>query len=282
MIKRERTYKIKFNEYQHNTLKTLEFAKPKVRKLMSIYSYLIKYSENGKVTKSQNRLHEMYVRYHEKVSNRYFYEIVNELEYLNLVKKVDNEIFIIEEPTTKVDTKAEDQSNNDDENVDGGQSLEQRVEQSEVQNDDVAETVENTNVEEETETPNNNTNSNIYTNTLNTQHNNEIVAPVELVYIAKNLLKDLKVRSVVVIDKVIEKLRNCFNVNRAGAEKYILRVIEEKRVHQEVARANFRNRVALQTSIATTNDGYGFNNFAGRQYTKEQYKAFEDALSNRF
>ena len=95
-------YKIKFNEYQKNVFKKVEFNGDKKRKLMSVYSYLIKYSdENNEVLKSLNKLHSMYNRYHIKVSNKYFYDLVDLLHDLELIIKQGKSIKIVQEKVQK-------------------------------------------------------------------------------------------------------------------------------------------------------------------------------------
>lgn len=94
-------YKIKFNDYQNTILNNVDYNGDKRRKLMSVYSYLIKHSENNIVIKSLNKLHKMYCRYHIKVSNKYFYILVDILNELKLIIKNDSGITIVQEKVQK-------------------------------------------------------------------------------------------------------------------------------------------------------------------------------------
>ena len=95
-------YKIKFNKYQKSVFKTVEFNGDKKRKIMSVYSYLIKYSdEKGTVTKSLTKLHKMYLRYHKKISLAYFKQISSILIDLELLKKIDNSLIVVSEKIAK-------------------------------------------------------------------------------------------------------------------------------------------------------------------------------------
>ena len=95
-------YKINFTEYQHDIFNTLEFNGDKKRKLMSVYSYLIKYSNTDLlVTKSLNKLHTMYLRYHSKLSLSYFKKLTTLLIDMELVEKINNCLYIVAKKVAK-------------------------------------------------------------------------------------------------------------------------------------------------------------------------------------
>lgn len=97
-------YKIKFTEYQKNIFKMIDFNGDKKRKLMSVYSYLIKYSnENGVVTKSLNKLYKMYIRHHKNFSRAYFYNLVGVLNEAKLVIKDKNIVVVDKNVDNKID-----------------------------------------------------------------------------------------------------------------------------------------------------------------------------------
>lgn len=259
-------YKITFTEYQKNIFGVNDFNGDKKRKTMSVLSYLIKYSEDAKVTKSINTLYKMYIKYHSKMSNKHFYNIVSTLEEMKLIRKDNKNIFVIFDDNSNM-------NNSINEN-----QVQEKV-QKKLQTENTAETVENTQVESNLNLCNNKVLNNNYTYTLNTNHD-DFVAPVELVYIATNMLKELDIKSKIVKDAVLNKLRRCINIHRNGVNAYIMAVIKEKKTIQEARRINFRNTIKSKANVVASqyNNGEGFNNFVGRNYTDEDYKSIEDAL----
>lgn len=230
-------YKISFNEYQKNIFSTVDFNGDKRNKLLSVFSYIKKYSPDGSLTKSINKLYSMYIRHHYKISNKYFYNLIDTLIELNLIEKIDNKIMLIQEKVQK-----------------------------KVQTFKVASDVENTSLEGDFEKPK----DKVINNTIYPYNITNVVAPVELVTKAEELMKELGIRSTMVKKMVIGKLKTCKNIHRAGFISYILKVISEKKAIQVKRRMEYKANVI---------DNYNsFNDFPQRQYTATEYMAMEEGL----
>lgn len=203
-------YKIKFNQYQKNIFKEVDFNGDKKRKIMSVYSYLIKYSdETGVVTKSLTKLHKMYLRYHKKMSLSYFKQISLILIDLKLIKKIDDVLIIIAE---KIAEK--------------------------IANQEVSKPIENTSLECNSNLHNNEQNYDLYTNTnivkmlkgfykgLSGRVN---ATKKDLQDIAKCLFALNRVDSALVQHAVFSKIKySKKNINLAGAVAYVEAIVMEK------------------------------------------------------
>lgn len=203
-------YKIKFNQYQKNIFKEVDFNGDKKRKIMSVYSYLIKYSdETGVVTKSLTKLHKMYLRYHKKMSLSYFKQISLILIDLKLIKKIDDVLIIIAE---KIAEK--------------------------IANQEVSKPIENTSLECNSNLHNNEQNYDLYTNTnivkmlkgfykgLSGRVN---ATKKDLQDIAKCLFVLNRVDSALVQHAVFSKIKySKRNINLAGAVAYVEAIVMEK------------------------------------------------------
>ena len=203
-------YKIKFNQYQKNIFKEVDFNGDKKRKIMSVYSYLIKYSdETGVVTKSLTKLHKMYLRYHKKMSLSYFKQISLILIDLKLIKKIDDVLIIIAE---KIAEK--------------------------IANQEVSKPIGNTSLECNSNLHNNEQNYDLYTNTnivkmlkgfykgLSGRVN---ATKKDLQDIAKCLFVLNRVDSALVQHAVFSKIKySKRNINLAGAVAYVEAIVMEK------------------------------------------------------
>ena len=203
-------YKIKFNQYQKNIFKEVDFNGDKKRKIMSVYSYLIKYSdETGVVTKSLTKLHKMYLRYHKKMSLSYFKQISLILIDLKLIKKIDDVLIIIAE---KIAEK--------------------------IANQEVSKPIENTSLECNSNLHNNEQNYDLYTNTnivkmlkgfykgLSGRVN---ATKKDLQDIAKCLFVLNRVDSALVQHAVFSKIKySKRNINLTGAVAYVEAIVMEK------------------------------------------------------
>ena len=203
-------YKIKFNQYQKNIFKEVDFNGDKKRKIMSVYSYLIKYiDETGVVTKSLTKLHKMYLRYHKKMSLSYFKQISLILIDLKLIKKIDDVLIIIAE---KIAEK--------------------------IANQEVSKPIENTSLECNSNLHNNEQNYDLYTNTnivkmlkgfykgLSGRVN---ATKKDLQDIAKCLFVLNRVDSALVQHAVFSKIKySKRNINLAGAVAYVEAIVMEK------------------------------------------------------
>ena len=226
-------YKIKFNDYQKNVFKTVDFNGDKKRKIMSVYSYLIKYSdEKGTVTKSLTKLHKMYLRYHKKISLAYFKQISTILIDLELLKKIDNVLSIVSEKIAK-----------------------------KIADTEVTETVENTNLESNSNLPNNQIEY-IYTNTLNIKENNfnDEIVPLakvhnEILDLCKVLNIKKKTVSKLICSIIMERLKK-YNVElkKSTYHAYLLKCILEK--YNYIKHLNFNNNNYIASSSSETFNKY--------------------------
>ena len=216
------SYKIKFTDYQINVFRTLELNGNKLQNMQSVYAYLIKYSENGLVSKSLSRLYKMYDHYHNSICKSYFMQLVNELKDLNLLKKDGRKITIVSEVDKKIDK-----------NMDKFE---------------VPESTENTILESilsKTETQNSNYNTNTNTNnyevkTSSDTNNFKIATLEELQTIARDLLKDLGIRSKVVKANVMDKINKYVGkIHIDGAISYLKAVVIEAINKNEINRSSF-------------------------------------------
>lgn len=133
-------YKINLTKEQKHMIYRISDNKEKQSKLMSVLQYCIKYTDklNGVLNMTISKLFSMYsaknFKYHDKISRKYFYTLVNSLVDKNLIcvhKKVHKK----------------------------------------VHENNMTESIENTLVEQVIEIPNNLTINNTYNYTLNTENN---------------------------------------------------------------------------------------------------------------
>lgn len=185
-------YKIKLTEIQLRNICFITDNKEKQSKIMSILSYLMKYtnSETMELTKSLNRLFIMYSvnnwKYHNKIARSYFYEIAN------LILK--NNYFLTPIQDNKVDTLS-DKIN-----------TVQSIENTSIKND-----FKKTNV----------FNNNTYTYTPYTV---ETVKATELV---DDVFKELNIKSKIIKTMVLAKIDGVV-LDIKGAATYLFKVVIEK------------------------------------------------------
>ena len=226
-------YKIKFNDYQKNVFKTVDFNGDKKRKIMSVYSYLIKYSDkNGTVTKSLTKLHKMYLRYHKKISLAYFKQISTILIDLELLKKIDNSLIVVSEKIAK-----------------------------KIADTEVTETIENTNLESNSNLPNNEL-DNIYTNTLNIKENNFVDEIVPLAKVSNKIVDLCKILNIkkkslinLICSIIINRLKK-YNIElrSSSCDAYLLKCILEK--YNYIKHLNFNNNNYIASSSSETFNKY--------------------------
>lgn len=204
-------YKIKFNEYQKNVFSKLDFNGDKKRKLMSVYSYLIKYSnDEGMVTKSLTRLHKMYNRYHVNISLTYFKDLSNLLINLKLLeRKEDKKLYIIDSDVSK-----------------------------KVAEEKIVKSIESTNIEGDCKKHNIKDNYNLYTNTNIVEMLKSFYKGISSkVNATKKDLKDIakclfvlnRVDNALVQHAVFSKIQNSKrNINLKGAVSYVEAIVMEK------------------------------------------------------
>lgn len=245
-----KVYKIKLTEIQINNIYRITDNKDKQSKIMSILSYLMKYTDAAsmKLLKSLNRLFNMYSakdwKYHSKIARSYFYEIANLI--------LDNKYFFSLGEDKKVETLA-DKINS-------------------------TKTIEITNVESDFKNPNNIiTKNNTNTYTLDTDKS------VNASDLAEYVFKDLKIKSKVIKEMVLSKLCNVV-LDTKGALNYIIKVITEKTEQYNNIKVNYALKVAetkyyKSKSRCNVADPIPsptkFNNFEPRQY---DYDSLEKKL----
>ena len=83
-------YKINLNEYELNILNAKIENNEVRKKIMSLYTYLIKHSESNMLTISAAKLHSKYIRYHVNYSLSYFKKLIARLKDIGLIKIIKN------------------------------------------------------------------------------------------------------------------------------------------------------------------------------------------------
>lgn len=264
-----KNYKIQFTDRELTILNTvdagLENSKMR-RSLQSLYSYLLKNTENGikELEITFKILHKKYTRWHAPdLKETSLKERIYRLRDLGLltIKKIGrkNSYFV---------TRGSAAAVNPTENP----TIEK-----------VAKTTENTNLEANNELHkyiNNTNNKDIDTKstTGKTFDYNEYLANSKKVTSflmvlkkTRELLKEMKVKSLDIESKVIDAMSKSYrNVTEANLENYIRRVIQQKR---EKYYYNFNKYIAPQKFRKTT------ANFTQRTYTDQQIKEIEEIVS---
>lgn len=231
-------YNIVFNDYELNKLNNITEYMCKRKKIMSVYQYLIKYSDNGHVVKSIPKLHFTFSRYTKGISLTYFKQIIKLLKEVGLlvVEKIGrtNSINILRTPGKAVPNK--------------------------VPNKNTPQAIENKGFDEYFEKHKYNNNNNNINNTLS--YMNEFATKKELEDIANELFKQFKVRSRHVKVDVMDKIYYYQDrINRLGARQYIARIIGEKKAKRN------RERYAYYKHFILGQADYN-NNFIGGQQSE--------------
>lgn len=202
-------YKIKLTKKQIDTIYSISDKESTQTTLMSILSYLIKYTDEttNTLTKSFSKLYKMYLRYHNKITRSYFYTLIRKLKENNLLS------------FAAVEDEKEDKKEDKEK---------------------VSESVENTDLEGNSEKPNNLINKPIlYTYTSNTTS----VVKVAAIDLVEDLFKSLKVKSKEIKNMVRSKIQN-IQLDQAGAIAYLMKVITEKTEQYNIMRNNYAAKVA--------------------------------------
>ena len=234
-------YKIKLTNDQIETIKINVDDTEKRKKLMSVLSYLIKYTdpETNTLTKSLNKLYNMYVKLtYRKISNCYFYKLVDWLEEHGLFTAFRK---------TKVSNLVSKS----------------------VSNLELVEPIENTNIYSNSKKHNDLIYNNTNTYTLYTS-NDVKVSALELV---EEVFQDLKVKSKIIKSMVIARLQNTV-LDAKGSVAYIVKVIAEKTEQYNLMRIKYAQKVA-ETKYSKSKNTFvalakansrTFNNFDTREY----------------
>lgn len=287
-------YKTEFNDYQMAIFNTLDLNGYKRFNLMSVYSYLIKYSTDKLVSKSLSKLYAMYIRYHKKIdsmdesiSKSYFCGLINELVDLKLLAKDNRKVFILDSPV--------------DEKVDKN-NYTPSVEESEVTEDSVATEIQsskniynnniyNTSSEDVADIHNDfdlefeSANSKVFV-----PYGSKVLATKEqLKEIAEDLYKTLRIRSNHIKTEVLNVI--CAYDERIylqSARSYLKAVILDKKARREIEREDFVKKVAIGKNLVRASkhkdvSEYSFGNYTSNNssrmarvnYTNEQVREFE-------
>lgn len=248
-------YKIKFNKYEQSIFNQIESIR-KI-KLMSVYSYLIKYSVDCKLTISAAKLHKMYKRYHKGVSLSYFKQLLLELEEIRL---------ILIEKSDKIRTFF----------VPRKPFVAQKVAEK-IANEEIVESIDIAKSEEHSQELNTKSCSNTNTLTSSTPNFGETVEAKELTVVAESILKDMRIRNKVIIKNVLRKLESRNNVNRSGMFKYITKVILEKKAEFEIWVREPLKFNRLKKAKRDAQEG-SFNNYGQRSYSHQEFIDMEYKL----
>ena len=232
-------YKIKFknegyqnfSEYQFKMLNKDFYNKGRKESLESVLAKLMKYSENNILKLSLSKLHEVccYGRY-KTMARSYFYELVDQLMELKLIKRVGRKIHIITSPD----------------------NLPDKIE--------APESIENTGLEGNSEKPN--IICNIYTNTLNIKENNFVDEIVPLAKVSNKIVDLCKILNIkkkslinLICSIIINRLKK-YNIEIRGSscDAYLLKCILEK--YNYIKHLNFNNNNYIASSSSETFNKY--------------------------
>lgn len=240
-------YKIQFTEHQNNIFLTQNFNGNKGKKIRSVLSYLIKYSENNVITKSLNKLYSMYKRYHKEVSRTYFYKLIKLLNDMELIEIKDKVYKIVNKKVYK---------------------------------EKPPETIENTSVGHGSKKPNyelykdNNT---IYTlnksilDALKSQCIDRYSKISSFMTIGNAILDSVGCSKFYTRQMVIRKIRKYYKgIDLQGAVAYIKSIVKEM-----TDRYGLIEQQADIVPVSNYNNPLAFNNFKPRNYN---YIALENAL----
>lgn len=244
-------YNITLTKSQKYAIYKITDNKDKQNRLMSIYQYCIKYTDKstGMLSKTIGKLFTMYsakdFMYHNKISRKYFYTLVD----LLIEKKL---IF--------------------------ANKVHKRVHKT-VHKTETVETIENASVESNLENPNKQTtNRNTYIYTPNTSN--------DVIETAKEILKEMNVKSKVIKNMVMDKLAN-INLDSKGMLNYIYAVILDKIKVYYKARDKYKQKIVESRNVNNFSftkkekKARTFNNFEAREmYDNEQIvKDLENKLT---
>lgn len=250
MERTNKRYRVTLTRTQINNIYNITTDREKQKRIMSILAYMTKYTdmETLELNVTRNKLYKMYGvnnwKNHEKISKSYFYKITD------LVR--ENNYFL--EKPEKISEEISEET------------------------EEIAVSVENTNVEEESIKTNEITNNNTNTYTLYTS-SEDVKNNVKAIDLLDEMFKDLKIKSKVIKTMVIAKLQNMV-LDCKGAVPYIMKVITEKMEQYNAMKVNYAKKVA-ETKYSKAKNGFigkksnvvysgvvatGFNNFKAREY----------------
>ena len=254
-------YKFQFNDYQLGCFSLFTGTDEVKIKLQSVLAYIIKYPELN-----TNDLYKKY-QYKTNKSDRYtrrcFNNYLSKLEELNLISRVKSGlrtfINLIDVPK--------------DVPVD-------------VPELKLVQPIKNTSLEAVKEL--HNSKDSISNNNINNIVLNTSVSEEEIKESIKATMTELNLKSKYIFNFVYNNMMN-IKVNRKGMFALILKNIEIAKTYLEIKRTLYMNNVAAKTkkivnTLNANSNNYrnkgseAFCNFAGREYTTEQYASIEEQL----
>ena len=248
----------KFTIIEKNKLNMIERNNVRL-KAMSIYSYIKKLIEENLNHISIERFIERFKRYHFNLSKSTLFEYLERLKSLDLItiKKLENKNLFSLFSGEKESIKNEDVK-----------ILHEQKPNEKPNEKKISTSVDIQGIEKNLYLPKYKILNNTNTNTLYNTKTEENIAPIELVNIAKNIMKETGITSKVIVNMVVSKLRSCENINKSGMIKYIEKVIIEKVNKHNQVRANI-NSFFAKKHYAKSNkkpEILDFTNYSQREY----------------
>ena len=262
----------KFNFLQES-YKVFESTK---LKMMSVYQYMIKHSADSVdgLIKSFSDFWKMYKRHHK--------EIKSKSSFISIIYKLEAEGFIFIEKLGKVNIyHARKKFLNQD--------LKEELKE-DLKHENDLKSIDTTKVDDDDQDTQILNNKNNYINIINNTSNDvsqndyknslaykkacevnskDIVAPVELMKIAMNILKTKKRKSEKLISMIRMALFNKLNIARINAESYVATVVADKIAKYEFNREMYARTITKNKNnyrLAHNKANSTFANFTQRQY----------------
>ena len=262
----------KFNFLQES-YKVFESTK---LKMMSVYQYMIKHSADSidGLIKSFSDFWKMYKRHHK--------EIKSKSSFISIIYKLEAEGFIFIEKLGKVNIyHARKKFLNQD--------LKEELKE-DLKHENDLKSIDTTKVDDDDQDTQILNNKNNYINIINNTSNDvsqndyknslaykkacevnskDIVAPVELMKIAMNILKTKKRKSEKLISMIRMALFNKLNIARINAESYVATVVADKIAKYEFNREMYARTITKNKNnyrLAHNKANSTFANFTQRKY----------------
>lgn len=231
-------YKIKFTENEINIFNSKIDSDKTRSKIMSIYSYMIKNSNENKLTISFSKFHKKYSRYHFNICLTYFKKLINRLEELQLISiNKDNKCntYFINRVTEKVIEKVTDRN------------ITESVETTTLECDSISPKTKiiNKDIDKDISTKSENTDYNYFINS-----EKKCTSLVDVRAKAKELLKKYRVRNNSIQNYVLITITKFYrNVTLRFLESYIIKLISKARTKYY---ADWNNAQAKKIAVNKT------------------------------
>ena len=269
----------KFNFLQES-YKVFESTK---LKMMSVYQYMIKHSADSidGLIKSFSDFWKMYKRHHKGIKSK--------SSFISIIYKLEAEGFIFIEKLGKVNIyHARKKFLNQD--------LKEELKE-DLKHENDLKSIDTTKVDDDDQDTQILNNKNNYINIINNTSNDvsqndyknslaykkacevnskDIVAPVELMKIAMNILKTKKRKSEKLISMIRMALFNKLNIARINAESYVATVVADKIAKYEFNREMYARTITKNKNnyrLAHNKANSTFANFTQRKYDYDKLEA---------